>query len=333
MSTQAAKRIKTESGAAADAGPAAEVEMDPGDLKVLEACDVIHDRSPDHLADHVGITKKELAPRLNRLSAAGKVIFVAGKNGTAMIKRTSEELMQKKKKYNEMETVPERLVYQHVEEAKSKGVWAKHLRSQTGLEKALFQKVIKKLESKKLIKSVSSVSAPKQKNYMLFDTVPDVSLTGGAWYSGQDFDAEFINFVAMLAHRYTKKRNEQAAREFPDEPLRRLQKSLVTAIDVVAYIEANKFSKQTLCEKDLADVLRVLVYDGKLECHEPEITQADDDAAGAGEAKVARFRIRAPAPVLTGVLTVPCGLCPNCEENIAKNELMSPKPCLYPNGW
>ena len=89
-------------------------------------------QSPDHLAQHVGITKKELAPRLNRLSAAGKVTFVAGKSGGALIKRTSEEQMQKKKKYNEMETVPERLVYQHVESAGSKGVWAKHLRSQTG---------------------------------------------------------------------------------------------------------------------------------------------------------------------------------------------------------
>lgn len=94
----------------------------------------------------------------------------------------------------------------------------------------------------------------------------------------------------------TKKRNEQATKEFPDEPLRRLQKSLITAADVVAYIEANKFSKQTLCEKDLDDVLRVLVYDGKLECHKPEATP-DDEAGGTGEAGVSRFRVRASAPV------------------------------------
>lgn len=48
---------------------------------------------------------------------------------------------------------------------------------------------------------------------MLFDTVPDVSLTGGAWYSGQDFDAEFINFVTMLAHRCTDRTHDSNAHQ------------------------------------------------------------------------------------------------------------------------
>ena len=37
------------------------------------------------------------------------------------------------------------------------GIWSKHLRQQTGLEKSVFQRLLKKLEGKHLIKAVLSV--------------------------------------------------------------------------------------------------------------------------------------------------------------------------------
>lgn len=83
-------------------------------------------------------------------------------------------------RHSEMDSYEERIVYQHVEEAGNtgafawmaflrpasaytaaaalQGIWTKHLRMHTGIEKAQFTKVIKKLENKKLIKSVNSVS-------------------------------------------------------------------------------------------------------------------------------------------------------------------------------
>lgn len=49
-------------------------------------------------------------------------------------------------------------MYQRIEEVGNKGIWAQPLRKATGLEKTVFLKVIKKLEGKKLIKAVTSVS-------------------------------------------------------------------------------------------------------------------------------------------------------------------------------
>jgi hypothetical protein len=57
-----------------------------------------------------------------------------------------------------MDTPEERLVYQRVEEAGNKGIWSQPLRKATGLENTAFLKVIKKLEGKKLIKAVRSVT-------------------------------------------------------------------------------------------------------------------------------------------------------------------------------
>ncbi len=56
----------------------------------------------------------------------------------------------------------------------------------------VIKRLLRKMETKKLIKKVPSVTAPKKPMYMLFDAVPDVSLTGGAWYTGSEFDREFI---------------------------------------------------------------------------------------------------------------------------------------------
>lgn len=78
------------------------------------------------------------------------------------------------------------------------GIWTANLRRQTGMEKKLFNQCLKKLERRNIIKAVQSVTASKRKMYMLFNQVPDDSVTGGAWYSGQEFDAQFTSTVRKV---------------------------------------------------------------------------------------------------------------------------------------
>ena len=67
-------------------------------------------------------------------------------------------------------------------------------------------KVLRTLESKKLIKSVKSVAAPRKKVYMLFDLVPDETLTGGAWYSDQEFETEFVDILNLKCLQYLQQK-------------------------------------------------------------------------------------------------------------------------------
>ena len=75
------------------------------------------------------------------------------------------------------------------------GIWIRDIRIQSNLGLTQVNKVLKVLESKKLIKAVKSVQASKKKVYMLFDLVPDESVTGGAWYCDQDFETEFVDVL------------------------------------------------------------------------------------------------------------------------------------------
>jgi DNA-directed RNA polymerase III subunit RPC6 len=44
-----------------------------------------------------------------------------------------------------------------------------------------------------LVKSVRSVTSKSKKLYMLFDMVPSKEITGGPWYTEQEFDHEFVD--------------------------------------------------------------------------------------------------------------------------------------------
>ncbi len=64
-------------------------------------------------------------------------------------------------------------------------------------------------QTKKLIKSITSVNASKKKVYMLFELEPDRSITGGAWYSGKEFESEFVEILNEQCYRYLCEKKEQ----------------------------------------------------------------------------------------------------------------------------
>ena len=97
-------------------------------------------------------------------------------------------------------------MYQIIEDVGNKGIWTRDIRTRANLTNTEINKILKTLESKKLIKSVKSVAQSKKKVYMLYDLVPDESLTGGAWYSDQEFETEFVDILNMKCYQYLQKK-------------------------------------------------------------------------------------------------------------------------------
>ena len=48
--------------------------------------------------------------------------------------------------------------------------------------------------------------ASKKKVYMLFELEPDRSVTGGAWYSDQDFESEFVDVLNQQCFKFLEQR-------------------------------------------------------------------------------------------------------------------------------
>ena len=49
-----------------------------------------------------------------------------------------------------------------------------------------------------LIKSVKSIHQKTKKIWMLYDLTPSTALTGGPWYTDNEFEHEFVNEIARL---------------------------------------------------------------------------------------------------------------------------------------
>lgn len=65
-------------------------------------------------------------------------------------------------------------------------------------------KALKKLINQQLIKIVKDVMRPTRKIYMLHELEPSQDITGGPWYTENEFDVAFIDIYARAILQYIR---------------------------------------------------------------------------------------------------------------------------------
>ncbi|PNH06733.1 DNA-directed RNA polymerase III subunit RPC6 [Tetrabaena socialis] len=161
------------------------------------------------------------------------------------------------------------------------------------------------LEARRLVKSVKNVNNPSRKVYMLAELEPSRELTGGAWYTENQFDSEFINVLREACFSYIVRQGDA---------------SLGT---IASFIRAKGFSKVELRIEDIQTIVMTLVYDGRVDEVEPE---GDDDNEDHYRPAVLCV------PDSTPLTDVPCGVCPvvgECQDG----GVISPQTCVYYDKW
>jgi hypothetical protein len=114
--------------------------------------------------------------------------------------------------------------------------------------------------------SHSFLQASKKKVYMLYDLEPDRSVTGGAWYCDQDFEAEFVDVLNQQCYRFLQQKLE-ATKDCKGGPIAAQNSSYASSKDVWKYISELGISK--VITSVLAHVLLVLglsLADDSLQC-------------------------------------------------------------------
>lgn len=141
--------------------------------------------------------KKTQSTIINKLLRDEKITILQKGNG---------ELLYKLNKGVKSKNDEEKVVLSIIENAGNKGIWTKDIRFKSNIPAIYLNKILKQMESKKLIKTVKSVNASKKKLYMLFDIEPDTSVTGGTWYSNQDFEVEFVDVLNQQCYRFLEEK-------------------------------------------------------------------------------------------------------------------------------
>ncbi|XP_059561438.1 DNA-directed RNA polymerase III subunit RPC6 isoform X4 [Myotis daubentonii] len=258
-------------------------DADPVEIenRIIELCH----QFPHGITDQViqnempHIEAQQRAVAINRLLSMGQLDLLRSNTGLLYRIKDSQNagpvsffLSKMKGSDNQ-----EKLVYQIIEDAGNKGIWSRDIRYKSNLPLTEINKILKNLESKKLIKAVKSVAASKKKVYMLYNLQPDRSVTGGAWYSDQDFESEFVEVLNQQCFKFLQ-------------------------------------TKVELSMEDIETILNTLIYDGKVEM---TIIAAKEGTVGSVDGHMKLYRAVNPIIPPTGLVRTPCGLCPvfdDCHE-------------------
>jgi len=243
---------------------------------------------------------------INTLSKKGLLTLFRVGNSVAYQEVKSEEVLKLQGL-----GMDERLVYQYIKQSDNTGIWTKDLRVKSNLQPAQLTKILKTLESKKIVKSVKSVENKNKKLYMLFDIEPSRKITGGAWYSEQEFDSEFIEMLQKQSLNFI------SSKSFPknkDDIFPHNYEGYASAEEVHAFIMKLGVSRVKLDVEDIRCILETLIYDGKVE-------QVN------GRYKAVRIK-----PFRNPLTDVPCGSCP-VFKFCTPSGPVNPSTCEYFTRW
>jgi len=214
-------------------------------------------------------------------------------------------------------TAEQILVYQLCERSGNKGVWMRDIKTQTNIPQQTLTKTLKILEQRNLIKNVRSVVSKTKKYYMLFSATPAKELTGGPWYTDQEFDHAFVEDLCKMILGIVKQQTVSDSRTI-------LGRLVSTGI-----IEAG-----CLALDDLETVMKMLVCDGRLE--EVAVTRAGVGAgASTSPAPLSaptHYKVAKEFSSYNHLTETPCGVCPVISQ-CSEGGLISPSTCPYMTDW
>ncbi|KAF7240492.1 DNA-directed RNA polymerase III subunit RPC6, partial [Varanus komodoensis] len=293
--------------------------------RILELCHQFPHGITDQVIqnDMPHMEAQQRAVAINRLLSMGQLDLL--RSSTGLLYRIKESQNAGKMKGSDNQ---EKLVYQIIEDAGNKGIWSRDIRYKSNLPLTEINKILKNLESKKLIKAVKSVAASKKKVYMLYNLQPDRSVTGGAWYSDQDFESEFVEVLNQQCFKFLQTKAE-AARDSKQSPMIQRNSSFASSHEVWKYISELGISKVELSMEDIETILNTLIYDGKVEM---TIIVAKEATAGSVDGHLKLYRSVNPIIQPTGLVRTPCGLCPVFDDCHEGGEI-SPSNCIYMTEW
>jgi len=295
--------------------------------RILELCS----QNPDGITDAIlqkempFVTPPQRVAAINRLLSLQKLdLLKSAQLGIVYRLKDKQDPSSFMNNSNELE---EKIVYTAIKEAGNKGIWYRDIGTKTNMKTTALSKALKSLESKKLVKSVTSV-ASKKKVYMLSSCEPDLSVSGGPWYSDKEFESEFVEILIEQSHHYLLNKKEQQEKKSAFDPVLSRNASFATSREVSDYIQNLGISKVQLTPENMESILNTLVYEGKAE--RSVLSGAAIDGSNMNIYKALN-------PILepkhgSAFVRIPCGICPVIDE-CHPNSHINPQSCVYMKEW
>ena len=158
---------------------------------------------------------------------------------------------------------------------------------------------------------------------MLFELTPDSKMTGGAWYSNGEFEAELVLILAEQCARLLNERWEKSGETYPNDVILRRTIACLSSAELAASINQMGIATITLTDRDIESILDTLIYDGKIEKIVGNSTMRKENETKSNLYRSIKSMIEA-----TPIVRNPCGICPvfnDCHDE----GLITPSTCIY----
>jgi DNA-directed RNA polymerase III subunit RPC6 len=158
------------------------------------------------LKEKFGARYESLVPVINELLGENRLELYRNNSagGAGLVYKLVDEQTASKLQGLTPEQI---MVLQEIERSGNVGVWLRDIKSATNIQQQTLTKTLKVLETRNLVKSVKSVTSKTKKLYMLFHLTPAKEITGGPWYTEQEFDFEFVEELSKVVFQYIKSQN------------------------------------------------------------------------------------------------------------------------------
>jgi DNA-directed RNA polymerase III subunit RPC6 len=162
---------------------------------------------------------------------------------------------------------------------------------------------------------------------MLYELTPDSTITGGIWYTDNEFEAEFARVLNDQCARLLDKRLEESLEKYPHDPFLQRTSSFMSSAELASSINEINIVTVSLTAEDIEPILNALIYDGKIE----KMTGASL-ITHENSTKQNLYRSIKPIMDSAPIVRNPCGICPifdDCHED----GLITPSTCSYLTQW
>eukprot|EP01112_Ceratiomyxa_fruticulosa_P023510 TRINITY_DN900_c0_g1_i3.p2 TRINITY_DN900_c0_g1~~TRINITY_DN900_c0_g1_i3.p2 ORF type:complete len:291 (+),score=55.55 TRINITY_DN900_c0_g1_i3:1496-2368(+) len=248
------------------------------------------------------IELKSVAEVMNAFLRQGKMTLHKHPDGSLVYVEVNEE---EQLKFRGL-AAEELQTYQIIQNVGEEGIWLKKLKTLTNIAQMQLAKILKSLESRKLIKELT---ISKKKMYFLFNVEPSKQVVGNIFSDPTTgFDKHLIDTLSSAIERFLDPKTTG-----------------VSAPEILTYLNHSGVLKEDIEEKEILQLLNTMIYDRKI------IDKQDTKAGSSFRKNVLYYKERLPLS-LPGISTVPCFKCPVFNECTVGGEI-SPEKCVYYTNW
>jgi DNA-directed RNA polymerase III subunit RPC6 len=250
-------------------------------------------------------------------------------------------------------TDEEGIVFGYIESAGREGIWTRTIRSKSNLHQNVFNRCLKSLESKGLVKTTTSSKFPTRKLYILSHLQPLEEVSGGPFYTDGVIDEEYVHHLCLWIEDYVRGRSWHfSAKTTPRKRKADISKSKDAAMlkmedsksalkergkrwlpmpagyigypkvpEITRAVNDKGLSSVTMKEAEVRQLLDLLCWDGRLM-----------KVMGGQAYKSVHNTAPAHDEMRNGLVESPCGRCPVfdlCEEGGPVNA----RTCTYFQDW